>query len=87
MFEVKNTEGNVYFDEDHGPTFEDLHSFSGSIEKISDHYEMITDDLFGDNSYTTDDNDAESIANGHNNVTDLEVYLVKGDIYKPKLLL
>lgn len=87
IFELKNTETNVYFDEDYGPKFEELHSFRESIEKTSDHYEMSTSDLFGNIFYNTDDNDAESIANGHNNVTELEVYLVKGDIYKPKLLL
>uniref|UniRef100_A0A8W8M3R3 TLDc domain-containing protein n=1 Tax=Magallana gigas TaxID=29159 RepID=A0A8W8M3R3_MAGGI len=83
MFEVKDTESNVYFDEDHGPKFEDLNSFSGIIEKTSDYYEMIKDDLFRNSYYETRDNDAESIANGHNNVTDLEVYLVKEGLRKP----
>lgn len=81
IFSLLAEEDNVYFDEDSGPTFKDLHSFSGTIEKTSDYYAMITDDLFDNDSYYIGTEDAQSIANGHNNVTDLEVYLVKGDIY------
>lgn len=42
--------------------------------------------MFCNAYYDTGDDDAQSIANGHNNVTDLEVYMVKGDVYKLKLL-
>lgn len=80
VFVLKVSNNNVYFDKNIGPKFENLNSFSGIIEKTSDYFEMSTDDLFRNNYYDTGDNDAQSIANGHNNVTDLEVYLVKGDI-------
>lgn len=37
--------------------------------------------LFNGGYYATGSANAQSIANGHNNVTDLEVYLVKGEIF------
>lgn len=87
VFQLKEPGSNAYFDKNTGPKFEDLNSFSGIIEKTSDYYEMSKGDLFCNDYYDTGEDAAKSIANGHNNVTDLEVYLVKGDIYKLKLFL
>lgn len=69
---------NVYFHKSNGPTFENLPSFEGNIEKYSNHYKMSTKALFSGSYYETGRENAQSIANGHNNLTDLEVYLVKG---------
>lgn len=83
VFPLKETDDNAEFDNNYGPTFEDLPSFKGTIEKTSDYYKMRTDDFLRNAYYDTGDNDAQSIANGHNNVTDLEVYVVKDGLRQP----
>lgn len=40
---------------------------------------MSTTDLFSGSFYKTGSEDMKSITNGHNNVTDLEVYMVEGN--------
>lgn len=80
---VSGTTSNVYFDANYGPTFDNLRSFEGVIQKTSDHYEMKSAGLFNGGYYATGSANAQSIANGHNNVTDLEVYLVKDGLAEP----
>lgn len=65
-----------------GPTFDNLRSFEGIIEKNSNYYAMETIGLFSGSYYNTGSENAQSIANGHNNVTDLQVYLVKGESFR-----
>ncbi|XP_034306903.2 interferon-induced protein 44-like [Magallana gigas] len=74
---------NVLFYESNGPTFENLPSFEGNIEKTSNCFEMSTKDLFSGSYYNTGLKNAQSIANGHNNLSDLEVYLVKDGPAEP----
>lgn len=78
---IKGKGANVYFGANQGPWFEDLRSFENVIQKTSDYYEMNTRGLFSGNYYATGSANAQSIADGHNNVTDLAIYLVKGEIF------
>lgn len=64
---------------DHGPWFSDLHSFVKTTDRISNYYSLDTGDLFCGSRYDMAGEDAQTIANGHNNVTDLEVYMVNGE--------
>lgn len=77
---IKEKTINVYFGANRGPTFDNLRSFDGDIQKTSNYYEMNTQNLFDGSYYVTGSANPKSIANGHNNVADLEVYLVKGKI-------
>ncbi|XP_062607574.1 uncharacterized protein LOC134269400 [Saccostrea cucullata] len=72
-----NISTNVLRKSSYGPWFEDLGSFSGSLEKTLDHYSLSKGGLFRGSYYDVGGENAQSIANGHNNVFDLEVYLVK----------
>lgn len=77
---IKEKKLNVFFAANHGPAFDNLLSFEGDIQKTSNYYEMNTEKLFDGSYYVTGSANPKSIANGHNNVADLEVYLVKGKI-------
>ncbi|XP_062586846.1 interferon-induced protein 44-like isoform X1 [Saccostrea cucullata] len=68
---------NVAVYSNNGPWFENLRSFYGSREKTSGHYSLNTSGLFSGSHYDVGGENPQSIANGHNNVFDLEVYLVK----------
>lgn len=84
MFQlITNKPMNVHFHENNGPTFDNLPSFEGVIPKTSNYYEMRTVGLFSGSYYVTGSANAQSIANGHNKVTDLEVYLVKDGPAEP----
>ncbi|XP_056000062.1 interferon-induced protein 44-like [Ostrea edulis] len=72
-----NTDMNVLFDSRYGPKFENLKSFNTSVDKTSGYYSLSKGGLFGGSYYDMGGENAQSVANGHNNVTDLEVYLVK----------
>lgn len=75
---LRKTTTNVLLMSTYGPTFEDLPSFNTQIEKKPDQYKMSTTNLFSGRFYNTGSEDMKSITNGHNNVTDLEVYVVEG---------
>nr|XP_034306895.1 interferon-induced protein 44 [Crassostrea gigas] len=69
-----------YKKHDYGPWFHSLPSFySGSImNKSADGYYLLHNSSFFDGcGFDLKGETAQSVANGHNNVTDLEVYLVK----------
>lgn len=77
---INGKKSNASFAANRGPTFDNLLSFEGDIQKTSNYYEMETMGLFSGSYYVTGSANPKSIANGHNNVADLEVYLVKGKI-------
>ncbi|XP_065936886.1 interferon-induced protein 44-like [Magallana gigas] len=63
-----------------GPCFFSLRTFySNKEDKISrkNYYQLSTDSFFDGKRFDMKGETAQSVANGHNNVTDLEVYLVK----------
>lgn len=76
------TKGGTHFQgNNHGPWFHSLPSLcSGSITNKSaeGYYVLYISSLFDGQRYNMKGETAQSVANGHNNVTDLEVYLVKG---------
>lgn len=76
---LRKTTTNVLSMPTYGPTFEDLPSFNIKIEKNLNQYNMGTTSLFSGRFYNTGSEDMKSITNGHNNVTDLEVYMVEGN--------
>lgn len=76
---LRKTPTNVLANSAYGPTFEDLPSFITKIEKNLNQYNMRTSELFSGRFYNTGMEDMKSITNGHNNVTDLEVYMVDGN--------
>lgn len=80
---IKEKKFNVFFAANHGPAFDNLLSFEGDIQKTSNYYEMNTEKLFDGSYYVTGSANPKSIANGHNNVADLEVYLVKDGPAEP----
>ncbi|XP_052678093.1 interferon-induced protein 44-like [Crassostrea angulata] len=75
------TSGQTHFKADnHGPWFNLLPSiYSGyiKIRSAKDSYELHNSSLFDGQGFDLKGETAQSVANGHNNVTDLEVYLVK----------
>lgn len=75
---LRKTQTNVLANSAYGPTFEDLPSSIIKIEKNLNQYNMSTTNLFSGRFYNTGSEDMKSITNGHNNVTDLEVYMVEG---------
>ncbi|XP_056000063.1 interferon-induced protein 44-like [Ostrea edulis] len=72
-----NNYTNVFFSSGSGPWFENLRSFDNFVDKTFGYYSLSTDGLFDGDYYDMGGENAQSVANGHNNVTDLEVYLVK----------
>lgn len=65
-----------------GPWFYSLPSFQTSIKvdekSPSNLYSLSTSDFFDEQRFDMKGETGQSVANGHNNVTDLENYLVKG---------
>lgn len=76
---LRKTQTNVLLLSTYGPTFEDLPSFHTKIEKNLNQYNMSTTNLFSGRFYKTGSEDMKSITKGHNNVTELEVYMVEGN--------
>ncbi|XP_062590729.1 interferon-induced protein 44-like [Saccostrea cucullata] len=68
---------NLYFDSGNGPQFEDLMSFENKVDSTLGNFSLNSDNMFESRYYDSKNEDAQSIANGHNNVTDMEVYLIK----------
>nr|XP_034306896.1 interferon-induced protein 44 [Crassostrea gigas] len=77
------TSGETHFKADaYGPWFQSLPSFcSGFCKNKSAHgsYVLYTSSYFEGESFDMKGETVDSVANGHNNVTDLEVYLVRDD--------
>lgn len=75
------TSGQTHYkSNNHGPWFYSLPSFyfNTNINKSADgHYQLNTSNYFDGQRFDMKGETAQSVANGHNNVTDLEVYLVK----------
>lgn len=73
--------GETYLTEtDFGPWFYSLGSFywATNTNKSADgYYQLRLENLFDGQRFDMKGESAKSVANGHNNVTDLEVYLVK----------
>ena len=72
---------NYIKEKNFGPWFFSLPSFYSltSTNKLSgSYYKLQTQYFFDGQKYDMKGDTAQSVANGHNNVTDLEVYLVKG---------
>ncbi|XP_065936898.1 interferon-induced protein 44 [Magallana gigas] len=76
-----HTSGQTHFKQnDHGPWFHSLPSFySGSImNKSADgYYVLYTSSFFDGQNFDRKGETVDSVANSHNNVRDLEVFLVK----------
>ncbi|XP_062580368.1 uncharacterized protein LOC134242299, partial [Saccostrea cucullata] len=68
---------NHFKSTNHGPWFYNLGSFSTTVSKYNGYYTMSTTDYFSGSHFHMDGETAQSIANGHNNLTDMEVYIVK----------
>jgi hypothetical protein len=77
---IRGSGNHFWGDVNHGPWFYDLHSFVKTVDRTSDYYTLDAEDLFRGSRYDMAGEDAQTIANGHNNVTDLEVYMVHGEI-------
>lgn len=79
MFPYKN--GQTHFTSiNHGPWFYSLPSFNGSRianKTIDGYYQLNTQYIFDGQRYDMKGETTQSVSNGHNNVTDLEVYQVK----------
>ncbi|XP_034306896.2 interferon-induced protein 44 [Magallana gigas] len=77
------TRGETHFKAgNHGPWFHSLASCSNDVLKKTEggFYQLFSEyDFFDGQSFDMKGETAQSVANGHNNVTDLEVYLVKDD--------
>lgn len=75
--------GETYFTEtDFGPWFYSLASFysaTNSNKSADGYYQLYLENFFDGQRFDMKGESAKSVANGHNNVTDLEVYLVKGN--------
>lgn len=57
--------------------------YSNKEDRISrkNYYQLNTDSFFDGKRFDMKGERAQSVANGHNNVIELEVYLVKGNFY------
>lgn len=79
---VKTTAKAIYDEASYGPTFggHDLHTFSNTVNTNGTYFPLNGSVNFG-HSYATKEENYNSIANGHIQVKDLEVYLVEGELY------
>ncbi|XP_061187448.1 interferon-induced protein 44-like [Saccostrea echinata] len=78
-FPISDTTYAGYGQSNYGPTFGDgfdIYSFSGNINKSGNYFPLNGSFNMG-HSYTLNGQNVNSIANGHLQVTDLEVYQVK----------
>ncbi|XP_061167731.1 interferon-induced protein 44-like isoform X1 [Saccostrea echinata] len=67
---------NHYKSNNHGPWFANLNSIFNSVDKSYDYYKMHNSNYFTGSHFHMGGESSLSIANGHNDVTDMEVYLV-----------
>ncbi|XP_052678095.1 interferon-induced protein 44-like [Crassostrea angulata] len=78
------TRGETHFKAgNHGPWFHSLASCSNNVLKktVGGFYQLYSQQYFFDGQrFDMKGETAQSVANGHNNVTDLEVYLVKEEL-------
>ena len=76
---VNNTNNSIYDNASYGPTFggHDLHTFTNTINSNGAYFPLNGSASFG-HSYTMNGENYNSIANGHLQVKDIEVYLVEG---------
>ncbi|XP_062570005.1 interferon-induced protein 44-like [Saccostrea cucullata] len=68
---------NYYKSTNYGPLFANLWSFYGSPEKSCCGYKMGSTSFFSGSHFHMEGETSQSIANGHNDVTEMEVYFVK----------
>ncbi|CAC5394352.1 unnamed protein product [Mytilus coruscus] len=75
---VANYRNSIYDNADYGPTFgdRDLQAFSGTVNFDGTIFNLNGKTNFG-SSYTMNDENCKSIANGNMGVKDIEVYLVE----------
>lgn len=75
----------------HGPWFYSLTSMYSFIKTTnkpsSNYYNLDTSSLFDGHRFDMKGETVQSVANGHNNVTDLEVYQVKGKKFSPHTII
>ena len=79
---VQNTAQAIYDDASYGPTFgggHDLLTFTNTVKKNGTYFPLSGSVNLG-HSYATKGENYNSIANGHVQVKDLEVYLVEGKL-------
>ncbi|XP_062590728.1 interferon-induced protein 44-like [Saccostrea cucullata] len=76
---IKGKGNNYYKDLKCGPCFQNLLSFENSVvfNKTRSCFPLKTSNLLNGSHFDMGEETGFSVANGHNNVTDLEVYLVK----------
>nr|XP_034306894.1 interferon-induced protein 44-like isoform X4 [Crassostrea gigas] len=78
------TKETHYKNKTHGPVFYSLNSIYSNITTTgkppSNYYKLDSYTLFDGQRFDMKGETVKSVANGHNNVTDLEVYLVKGSL-------
>ena len=79
---VQNATQAIYDDASYGPTFggHDLHTFSNTVNTNGTYFPLNGSVTMG-HSYATKGENYNSIANGHIQVKDMEVYLVEGKLY------
>lgn len=77
---IANYRNSIYDHADFGPTFgdRDLQTFSGKVNFDGTIFNLNGKTNFG-SSYTVNDENYKSIANGNLGVKDIEVYLVEGE--------
>ncbi|XP_062622114.1 interferon-induced protein 44-like [Saccostrea cucullata] len=68
---------NLYFNSGYGPKFEDLKSFENKVDSTLGSFSLTPDNMFQSRYYDSKNED------GHNNVTDMEVYLIKDRLTVP----
>ncbi|CAC5394351.1 unnamed protein product [Mytilus coruscus] len=78
IMKVKDSRKSIYDDASYGPTFggHDLKTFTGTINRSRDYFQLNGNSNFG-TSYSMNGETYDSIANGHLQVKDIEVYLVE----------
>jgi len=79
---VQNATNAIYDNASYGPTFggHDLHTFTNTVNTNGTYFPLNGSVNLGQ-SYATNGENYNSIANGHVQVKDMEVYLVEGKLY------